>query len=304
MAYLYLWIGRFPGTVEKYEHGIVVNGHKIRVFGEKDASAIKWGDVGADYIAEATGAYTAKEKAALHLKGGAKKVIISAPPKDDVPIYVVGVNHNDYKPDQQVVSNASCTTNCLAPVAKVLHDNYGIVEGLMTTVHAMTINQLTVDGPSKGGKDWRAGRAASASIIPSTTGAAKAVGKVIKDLNGKLTGMAFRVPTTNVSVVDLTVRLNTDTKYEDICNKMEEYSKNQMKGILGFTRDEVVSADFVHDPLSSIFDAKAGIQLGSRFVKVVSWYDNEWGYSNRMVDLAHHMAKVDGNLKWKGSFAG
>jgi len=196
-----------------------------------------------------------------------------------------------------VVSNASCTTNCLAPVAKVLHDNYGIVEGLMTTVHAMTINQLTVDGPSKGGKDWRAGRAASASIIPSTTGAAKAVGKVIKDLNGKLTGMAFRVPTTNVSVVDLTVRLNTDTKYEDICKKMLEYSEGEMKGILGYTNEEVVSQDFVTCPLSSIFDAKAGIQLGSRFVKVVSWYDNEWGYSNRMVDLAHHMAKVDGNLK-------
>lgn len=237
----YACIGQFNGTLGKWEHGIVVNGQQVRVFSEKDASAIKWGDVGADYIAEATGAYTAKDKAALHLKGGAKKVIISAPPKDDVPIYVVGVNHNEYKADQQVVSNASCTTNCLAPVAKVLHDNYGIAEGLMTTVHAMTINQLTVDGPSKGGKDWRAGRAASASIIPSTTGAAKAVGKVIKDLNGKLTGMAFRVPTTNVSVVDLTVRLNTDTKYEDICKKIEEYSQNQMKGILGFTRDEVVS---------------------------------------------------------------
>lgn len=209
----------------------------------------------------------------------------------------MGVNHNDYKSDMNVVSNASCTTNCLAPLAKVIHDNWGIAEGLMTTVHAVTINQLTVDGPSKGGKDWRAGRAAGSNIIPSTTGAAKAVGKVIKDLNGKLTGMSFRVPTTDVSVVDLTVKLNNDATYDAICKKMKEASEGSMKGILGYTDDEVVSSDFIHSPLSSIFDAKAGIALNPRFVKVVSWYDNEWGYSNRMVDLAKHMAKVDGNLK-------
>ena len=222
---------------------------------------------------------------------------MSAPPKDDTPIYVVGVNHNEYKPDQVYVSNASCTTNCLAPVAKILNDNWGIAEGLMTTVHAVTINQLTVDGPSKGGKDWRAGRAAGVNIIPSTTGAAKAVGKVIKDLKGKLTGMAFRVPTVNVSVVDLTVKLNADASYEDICKKMKEASETTMKGVLGYTEDEVVSMDFLHSPLSSIFDKNAGIALNPRFVKVVSWYDNEWGYSNRMADLSYHIAKVDGNLR-------
>ena len=222
---------------------------------------------------------------------------MSAPPKDDTPIYVMGVNHTDYKPDQVYVSNASCTTNCLAPVAKVIHDNWGIEEGLMTTVHATTINQLTVDGPSKGGKDWRAGRAASVNIIPSTTGAAKAVGKVIKDLKGKLTGMAFRVPTVNVSVVDLTVKINKEASYEQICQKMKEASEGHMKGILGYTDEEVVSQDFLHCPLSSIFDAKAGISLNPRFVKVVSWYDNEWGYSNRMTDLAYHIASKDGNLR-------
>jgi glyceraldehyde 3-phosphate dehydrogenase len=209
----------------------------------------------------------------------------------------MGVNHHEYNSSQNVVSNASCTTNCLAPVAKVIHDNYGIEEGLMTTVHAMTINQLTVDGPSKGGKDWRAGRAAAANIIPSTTGAAKAVGKVIKDLNGKLTGMAFRVPTTDVSVIDLTVRLAKDASYAEICKKMKEASEGPLNGILGYTDEEVVSSDFTTCPLSSIFDSKAGIALSPRFVKVVSWYDNEWGYSNRMVDLARYMAKVDGNLK-------
>lgn len=292
-----MYIGRFNGEIKKVDGGIEVDGHKVRVYQEKDASQIKWGEAGADYIGECSGAFTSQEKASLHLKGGAKKAIISAPPKDAVPIYVMGVNHNEYKPDHNVVSNASCTTNCLAPVAKVIHDNWGIEEGLMTTVHAVTINQLTVDGPSKGGKDWRAGRAAGANIIPSTTGAAKAVGKVIKDLNGKLTGMAFRVPTTDVSVVDLTVKLGKDATYADICAKIKEASETKMKGYLGYTEDEVVSSDFVHSPLSSIFDAKAGIALNSRFVKVVSWYDNEWGYSNRMVDLARHMAKVDGNLK-------
>jgi glyceraldehyde 3-phosphate dehydrogenase len=289
--------GRFQGTVKKVDGGIEVNGHKVRLYAEKDPSAIKWGEAGADYISESTGAFTGKDKAGLHVKGGAKKVIISAPPKDDAPIFVMGVNHSSYKSDMTVVSNASCTTNCLAPVAKILNDNWGITEGLMTTVHAVTINQLTVDGPSKGGKDWRAGRAAGANVIPSTTGAAKAVGKVIKELNGKLTGMAFRVPTTNVSVVDLTVKLGKEAKYDEICKKMKAASEGDMKGILGYTEDEVVSADFIHCPLSSIFDAKAGISLNSTFVKVISWYDNEWGYSNRMVDLAHHMAKVDGNLK-------
>jgi len=224
-------------------------------------------------------------------------VIISAPPKDDVPIYVMGVNHTSYKKENTVVSNASCTTNCLAPIAKILNDNWTITEGLMTTVHAVTINQLTVDGPSKGGKDWRSGRAAGINVIPSSTGAAKAVGKVIKELNGKLTGMSFRVPTANVSVVDLTAKLGKPAEYKEICKKMKEASEGSMKGILGYTEDEVVSQDFVHNPNSSIFDAKAGISLNSTFVKVVSWYDNEWGYSNRMVDLAHHMAKTDGNLK-------
>ena len=222
---------------------------------------------------------------------------MSAPPKDDTPIYVYGVNHDKYKSEETVISNASCTTNCLAPIAKIVNDNWGIEEGLMTTVHAVTINQLTVDGPSKGGKDWRAGRAAGANIIPSTTGAAKAVGKVIPELKGKLTGMAFRVPTTNVSVVDLTVRLKKDSSYEEISKKIKEASEGQMKGILGWTEDEVVSSDFLTSPLSSIFDANAGIGLGPRFVKLISWYDNEWGYSNRMADLAYYTAKVDGNLR-------
>ena len=222
---------------------------------------------------------------------------MSAPPKDDTPIYVYGVNHQNYKKDQTIISNASCTTNCLAPIAKIVNDNWGIAEGLMTTVHAVTINQLTVDGPSKGGKDWRAGRAAGANIIPSTTGAAKAVGKVIPELKGKLTGMAFRVPTTNVSVVDLTVKLNKDATYDEICKKIKDASENEMKGVLGYTDDEVVSADFLHCPLSSVFDSKAGIALNSKFVKLISWYDNEWGYSNRMADLAYYTAKVNGDLK-------
>jgi len=289
--------GRFNGSIKKVEGGIEVNGHKVYVYNEKDPSQIKWDKAGSDYICESTGVFLDKPKADLHLKGGAKKVVISAPPKDDVPIFVMGVNHEEYKKELTVVSNASCTTNCLAPIAKVLNDNWGIAEGLMTTVHAVTINQLTVDGPSKGGKDWRAGRAAGANVIPSSTGAAKAVGKVIKELNGKLTGMSFRVPTTNVSVVDLTAKLSKPAKYEEISAKMKEVSEGSMKGILGWTNDEVVSQDFVHCPLSSIFDSKAGISLNPTFVKVISWYDNEWGYSNRMVDLAHHMAKTDGNLK-------
>ena len=266
------------------------------MFSETDPTKIQWGSVGADYIAECTGVFTTIEKAGLHTQGGAKKAIISAPPKDSAPIFVMGVNHDKYTSDMTVVSNASCTTNCLAPVAKVLHDTWGIEEGLMTTIHAVTINQLTVDGPSKGGKDWRAGRAAGSNIIPSSTGAAKAVGKVIPSLNGKLTGMAFRVPTTDVSVVDLTVRLGKDASYDDIKKRIKDASENELSGILGYTEDAVVSQDFATDARSSIFDADAGIALSPRFVKVVSWYDNEWGYSNRMVDLAHYMATQDGNL--------
>jgi len=274
-----------------------VNGHFVAVTAQKDPTQIPWGKLGADYICESTGVFTDKKTGAAHIAGGAKKTIISAPPKDDSPIFVMGVNEGKYDSSMTVVSNASCTTNCLAPIAKVLNDNWGIAEGLMTTVHAVTINQLPVDGPSKGGKDWRAGRASGANIIPSSTGAAKAVGKVIPELNGKLTGMAFRVPTTDVSVVDLTVKLNKDASYEEIKKKMKEASNTTMKGILGYTEDAVVSSDFNSCPLSSIFDADAGIALNPRFVKVVSWYDNEWGYSNRMVDLAHYMAKKDGNLK-------
>merc|ERR1711941_130569 len=234
------------------------------------------------------------EKAELHLKGGCKKVIISAPPKDAVPIYVVGVNHTDYNTSDTVVSNASCTTNCLAPLAKVVHENFGIKEGLMTTVHAMTATQLTVDGPSRGGKDWRGGRCASQNIIPSSTGAAKAVGKVMPDVNGKLTGMAFRVPTPDVSVVDLTCRLEKPAKYDDIVAKVKEYAGGSMKGVLDWTDEEVVSTDFVTCGASSVFDVKAGIALNDHFVKLVTWYDNEWGYSNRLIDLAVYMKKIDG----------
>merc|ERR1712151_1083035 len=289
--------GRFAGDIEKADGGIKVNGHLVHLFNEKDPASIPWGKAGADYICESTGVFLDKPKASLHFKGGAKKVLLSAPPKDDTPLFVMGVNTDKYTSDMNIVSNASCTTNCLAPVAKVLNDNFGIAEGLMTTVHAVTINQLPVDGPSKGGKDWRAGRAAGANVIPSPTGAAKAVGKVIPSLNGKLTGMAFRVPTTDVSVVDLTCRLAKDASYDDIKAKIKSESEGAMKGVLGYTEDAVVSQDFASDPRSSIFDADAGIALSPRFVKVVSWYDNEWGYSNRMVDLAHFMATQDGNLK-------
>lgn len=287
--------GRYPGTVEAStdKKKLIVDGREIHVFSEKSPDMIPWGSVGAEYICESTGVFTEKAKAGLHLSGGAKKVIISAPPKDDVAMFVMGVNEEKYTKDLQVVSNASCTTNCLAPLTKVIHEKFGIVEGLMTTVHAMTANQLSVDGPSKGGKDWRAGRAASANIIPSTTGAAKAVGKVIPALNGKLTGMAFRVPTVDVSVVDLTVRLEKKATYAEIVEVITHASQNELKGILGVTDEEVVSADFIGDARSSILDVKAGIQLNDNFVKLVSWYDNEWGYSNRVVDLAIHMAKVD-----------
>lgn len=287
--------GRYPGTVSVSDDKkkLIVDGREIHVFAEKSPESIPWGSVGAHYVCESTGVFTEKAKAGLHMTGGAKKVIISAPPKDDVPMFVMGVNHEKYTKDVHVVSNASCTTNCLAPLVKVVHENFGIVEGLMTTVHAMTANQLSVDGPSKGGKDWRAGRAASQNIIPSSTGAAKAVGKVIPEMNGKLTGMAFRVPTVDVSVVDLTCRLEKKATYAQIVEAIRKASEGELKGILGITDEEVVSADFISDARSSIFDVKAGISLNENFVKLVSWYDNEWGYSNRVVDLAVHMAKVD-----------
>jgi glyceraldehyde 3-phosphate dehydrogenase len=289
---------RFDGTVAAKEADgkefLVVNGKEIQIFHEKDPAAIPWGASGSEYVCESTGVFTEKAKAELHLKGGAKKVIISAPPKDAVPIYVVGVNHKDYKASDTVVSNASCTTNCLAPLTKVVHEKFGIVEGLMTTVHAMTATQLTVDGPSRGGKDWRGGRCASQNIIPSSTGAAKAVGKVLPVLNGKLTGMAFRVPTPDVSVVDLTCRLEKPAKYDDIVAAVKEYAAGDMKGVLDWTDEEVVSTDFVTCKSSSIFDVGAGISLNEHFVKLVAWYDNEWGYSNRLVDLCIYMKKIDG----------
>jgi len=296
--------GSFKGIISsKEEDGketLVVDGEEIRVFHEKDPTAIPWGECGAHYVCESTGIFTAKEKAELHLKGGAKKVIISAPPKDDVPMYVMGVNHLNYQSSDTVVSNASCTTNCLAPLTRVIHNKFGIVEGLMTTVHAMTATQLTVDGPSRGGKDWRGGRCASQNIIPSSTGAAKAVGKVIPDVAGKLTGMAFRVPTPDVSVVDLTCRLSKSASYDEVVTAVKEASQGSMNGVLDWTEEEVVSADFISHKASSIFDVKAGIALNDTFIKLVSWYDNEWGYSNRLVDLCSHMADVDG-LKQAGA---
>ncbi len=281
--------GLFKGEVSVKDGKLVVNGKAIRVTAEKDPANLKWNEVGADYVVESTGLFTDMDKAAAHIKAGAKHVVISAPSKD-APMFVMGVNHTSYKSDMQVVSNASCTTNCLAPLAKVIHDNFGIVEGLMTTVHAVTATQKTVDGPSH--KDWRGGRGAYQSIIPSSTGAAKAVGKVIPDLNGKLTGMSFRVPVADVSVVDLTCRLSKPTNYEEIKKAIKAASEGPLKGILGYTEDAVVSADFVGDARTSIFDAEAGIMLNDTFVKLVSWYDNEWGYSNKTVDLIQHMASV------------
>ena len=282
--------GQFKGTVEVKDGQLVVNGKTIRVTAERNPVDINWGAVGADYVVESTGLFLEKTKAQGHIDGGAKKVILSAPSKDDTPMFVMGVNHTSYTNDMTFVSNASCTTNCLAPVAKVLHDNFGILEGLMTTIHATTATQKTVDGPSM--KDWRGGRGAGQNIIPSSTGAAKAVGKVIPALNGKLTGMAFRVPTPDVSVVDLTVRLAKETSYAEICAAMKAASEGELKGILGYTEDEVVSNDFVGDPRTSIFDAKAGIQLSPTFVKVVSWYDNEMGYSVKVVELIEYMDSV------------
>lgn len=282
--------GRFNGTVEVKDGKLIVNGNEIRVTAEKDPANLKWDEVGAEYVVESTGLFLTKEKAEGHIKAGAKKVVMSAPSKDDTPMFVMGVNHTSYKADMQFVSNASCTTNCLAPIAKVLNDKFGIAEGLMTTVHATTATQKTVDGPSM--KDWRGGRGAGQNIIPSSTGAAKAVGKVIPELNGKLTGMAFRVPTPDVSVVDLTVNLAKETSYEEICKAMKEASEGDLKGILGYTEDAVVSNDFVGDARTSIFDAGAGIMLSPTFVKVVSWYDNEMGYSNKVVELIEHIDTV------------
>merc|ERR1712217_511651 len=260
---------------------------------EKDPAAIPWGASGANYVCEATGVFTEKAKAELHIKGGCKKVIISAPPKDAVPIYVIGVNHTEYKTTDTVVSNASCTTNCLAPLTKVVHEKFNLIEGLMTTVHATTATQLTVDGPSRGGKDWRGGRCASQNIIPSATGAAKAAGKCLPAVNGKLTGMAFRIPTPDVSVVDLTCRLEKPAKYEEIVAAVKEAAAGPMAGVLDWTEDEVVSTDFMGCKASSVFDINAGISLNDNFVKLISWYDNEWGYSNRLVDLCIYMSKQD-----------
>jgi glyceraldehyde 3-phosphate dehydrogenase len=282
--------GMFKGDIAVEGGHLVVNGKKIRVTAEKDPANLKWNEVGAEYVVESTGLFLTMDTAAKHIAAGAKRVIMSAPAKDDTPTFVMGVNHNKYTADMTIVSNASCTTNCLAPIAKVLNDNFGILEGLMTTVHAVTATQKTVDGPSA--KDWRGGRGAYQNIIPSSTGAAKAVGLVIPELKGKLTGMSFRVPTPDVSVVDLTCRLEKGASYETIKAAMKAASENEMKGILGYTEDEVVSNDFLGDARTSIFDAKAGISLNDNFVKVVSWYDNEWGYSNKVVDLICHMDTV------------
>jgi glyceraldehyde 3-phosphate dehydrogenase len=282
--------GRFNGEVRVEGNNLVVNGKTIRISAERDPNNLKWNEVGADYIVESTGLFLSSDTANAHLNAGAKKVILSAPSKDDTPMFVMGVNHKELTDDVKIFSNASCTTNCLAPIAKVLHENFGIIEGLMTTVHAATATQRTVDGPSM--KDWRGGRSALNNIIPSSTGAAKAVGKVIPSLNGKLTGMSFRVPTVDVSVVDLTVRLEKATSYEEICAAMKAASENELKGILGYTEDLVVSQDFVGDKRTSIFDKDAGIMLSPNFVKVVSWYDNETGYSNKLTDLLVHSASL------------
>lgn len=292
MVYLFKYDsthGRFQGEVEADGANLKINGQSVAVFSARNPNEIPWGSVGADVVVESTGVFLTKEKCALHIQGGAKKVVITAP-SGDAPMFVMGVNHEKYTADIDIVSNASCTTNCLAPLAKVIHDNYGIVEGLMTTVHATTATQKTVDGPS--GKDWRSGRSALNNIIPASTGAASAVGKVIPELNGKLTGMAFRVPTVDVSVVDLTVRTEKAVTYKDLCATIKAASEGPLKGIIGYTEDPVASSDFIGCPISSIFDAHAGIALNQNFFKVVSWYDNEWGYSNRVIDLVAHIAKT------------
>ncbi|MBQ7035977.1 MAG: type I glyceraldehyde-3-phosphate dehydrogenase [Clostridia bacterium] len=282
--------GQFKGDIAVKDGKLVVNGKEIAVYAAMNPEEIGWKECGAEYVVESTGVFTTTEKASAHLKAGAKKVVISAP-SADAPMFVMGVNNDKYTKDMTVISNASCTTNCLAPLAKVINDNFGIIEGLMTTVHATTATQKTVDGPSK--KDWRGGRGAAFNIIPSSTGAAKAVGKVIPELNGKLTGMAFRVPTADVSVVDLTCRLEKGATYEEIKAAVKKAADGELKGILGYTEDKVVSSDFIHDARTSIFDADAGISLNDNFVKLVSWYDNEWGYSNKVVDLIAYAAGVD-----------
>jgi glyceraldehyde 3-phosphate dehydrogenase len=282
--------GQFKGEISDKDGKLVVNGNAITVFAEKDAAAIKWADCGAEYIAEATGVFTDIAGASAHFTGGAKKVVITAPSKD-APMFVMGVNNKTYKKDMNVISNASCTTNCLAPLAKVINDNFGLLEGLMSTIHSTTATQKTVDGPSK--KDWRGGRAAANNIIPSSTGAAKAVGKVIPELNGKLTGMSFRVPTLDVSVVDLTCKLAKETTYDEIKAAVKAAAETDLKGILAYTEDAVVSTDFIGNANTSIFDATAGIMLNPTFVKLVAWYDNEWGYSNKVVDLIEYIASVD-----------
>ncbi|WP_461451340.1 type I glyceraldehyde-3-phosphate dehydrogenase [Mucilaginibacter sp.] len=282
--------GQFKGTIAVEGGNLVVNGQTIRVTAEKDPANLKWNEVGAEVVIESTGLFLTQETAQKHIDAGAKKVVMSAPAKDDTPTFVMGVNHKQLKADQTIVSNASCTTNCLAPIAKVLNDKFGIEEGLMSTIHAVTATQKTVDGPSA--KDWRGGRGAYQNIIPSSTGAAKAVGLVLPELKGKLTGMSFRVPVADVSVVDLTVRLKTPATYEQVKTAMKEASEGDMKGILGYTEDEVVSEDFKGDARTSIFDAKAGIALNDNFVKVVSWYDNEWGYSNKLIDLVQVIGKL------------
>jgi len=287
--------GRFKGEVTYDKENLYINNKPIRCFALRNPADIPWGDYKVEYVCESTGIFTDLKGCSGHLNGKspAKKVVISAPPKDDTPIFVMGVNHTSYDKKMTVVSNASCTTNCLAPLAKIIHDKWGIEEGLMTTVHSLTATQLTVDGPSRGGKDWRAGRSAGYNIIPSSTGAAKAVGKVIPSLNGKLTGMAFRVPTADVSVVDLTCRLKNPAKYDEIKKAIKEAAAGPLKGIMGYTEEEAVSSDFIGSSYSSVFDANAGIALSPTFVKLISWYDNEWGYSSRLVDLMIHMAKVD-----------
>jgi glyceraldehyde 3-phosphate dehydrogenase len=293
MAYLLRYDsvhGRYKGAVESKDGKLVVDGRAIEVYGVKSPADIPWGTIGADYVVESTGVFLTKEKAQGHIDAGAKYVVMSAPSKDDTPMFVMGVNHDTFTPDMAFVSNASCTTNCLAPLAKVVNDKFGIAEGLMTTVHAMTATQKVADGPS--GKNWRDGRAASGNIIPASTGAAKAVGKVIPSLAGKLTGMAFRIPTLDVSVVDLTCRLEKGASYDDIKAAMKEASEGELKGVLAYTEDQVVSSDFVGETCTSVFDAGAGISLNDNFVKLVAWYDNEWGYSCKVLDLIAHMASV------------
>ena len=294
--------GRFTGTLDKFEEGgesgLVINGRKAEVFinGQKvpvveGQTPIPWGKYGADYIIEGTGQFTSAEKAQMHLDGGAKKVVITAPAKDKTPTFVMGVNHEDYRADMQIVSNASCTTNCLAPVLKVLQDNYGVESGLMTTIHAVTAKQMAVDARSQ--NDWRRGRSVFGNIIPTTTGAAKAVGLVIPEVQGKLTGIAYRVPTVDVSIIDVNLMLKIPTSYKDICQKMKEASETNLKGVLGYTEDEVVSTDFIGEPCTSVFDAKAGMMIGDRMAKIISWYDNEYGYSKKILELCEYMAGVD-----------